>query len=83
MAVKIRLTRRGDKKSPFYRLVAADSKIARDAKYLENLGTYNPMVEPSEIKLNADRVKYWLSVGAQPTETAKELLIKANVIARK
>ena len=83
MAVKIRLTRMGDKKSPFYRVVAADSRCARDGNYIENLGTYNPLKEPFEINLKEDRVQYWLSCGAQPTETAKELLIKANLIKTK
>ncbi len=80
MAVKIRLTRLGDKKSPFYRVVAADSRCARDGKYIENLGTYNPLKQPFEINLKEERVKYWLSTGAQPTETAKELLVKANIL---
>lgn len=82
MAVKIRLTRMGAKKAPFYRLVATDSRVARDGKCIENLGTYNPMVEPAEIKLNTERVKYWLSVGAQTTETAKELLIRDGILER-
>jgi len=80
MSVKIRLTRLGDKHTPFYRLVAADSRCARDGKVIENLGTYNPMKTPSEVKINAERVKYWLGVGAIPTETAKELLIKEKLI---
>ena len=73
MAVKIRLTRLGDKKSPFYRMVVADSRCARNGKYIENLGTYNPLKQPFELKLNKERVEYWLSVGATPTETAREL----------
>ncbi len=83
MAVKIRLTRMGDKKSPFYRLVAADSRTARDGKYIENLGTYNPLVTPAKIDLNKERVEYWLGCGATPTDTAKELLIKEGIIAAK
>lgn len=82
MAVKIRLTRMGAKKSPYYRLVATDSRVARDGKCIENLGTYNPMVNPAEIKLNTERVQYWLSVGAQTTDTAKELLIRTGLIER-
>jgi len=83
MAVKIRLTRLGDKDAPFYRLVATDSRVARDAKYIENLGTYNPLLENDNLKINNERVAYWLSVGAQPTQTAKELLVKAGLIAKK
>ncbi len=83
MAVKIRLTRMGDKKAPFYRMVVADSRCARDGKYIENLGTYNPLKEPFELNLNKERVAYWLGVGATPTETAKELLIKDGLIAGK
>lgn len=83
MAVKIRLTRLGDKKSPFYRLVAADSRCARNGKCIENLGTYNPLKAPFELNLKKDRVQYWLSVGATPTETARELLIKEGLIEAK
>lgn len=82
MAIKIRLTRKGDKKSPFYRVVVADSRCARDGSYIENLGTYNPLVNPAEIKLKKDRVEYWLKVGAQPTDTAKELLIKEGLVEK-
>jgi len=80
MAVKIRLTRMGDRHSPHYRLVVADSRCARDGKVIESLGYYNPMVNPAEVKLDADRVKHWLGVGAIPTDTAKELLIKEKLI---
>ena len=83
MAVKIRLTRMGAKKAPFYRLVATDSRVARDGKCIENLGTYNPMVEPAAVNINAERVKYWLSVGAQLTDTAKELIVKEGIIEKK
>lgn len=82
MAVKIRLTRLGDKKSPFYRVVVADSRVARDGKVIENVGTYNPLVTPAEVKLNGDRVKYWLAQGAQPTETARTLLVKEGIMAQ-
>lgn len=82
MAVKIRLTRMGAKKAPYYRLVATDSRVARDGKCIENLGTYNPMVEPAEIKLNKERINYWLSVGAQTTDTAKELLVRDGILER-
>lgn len=80
MAVKIRLTRLGDKKSPFYRVVVADSRVARDGKYIEQLGTYNPLKTPAEIKLDAEKAKKWLGNGAEPTETAKALLQTAGII---
>ncbi len=80
MAVKIRLTRLGDKKSPFYRVVVADARVARDGKYIEQIGTYNPLTNPAEIKINAEVAKKWLANGAQPTETAKSLLQTAGII---
>lgn len=83
MATKIRLTRMGDKKTPFYRVVVADSRCARNGSYIENLGTYNPMVNPAEIKLNKERVDYWLKNGAQMSETAKELLVKSGIVEKK
>ena len=83
MAVKIRLARMGDKHSPVYRVVVADSRSARDTKAIEVLGTYNPLTNPAQINLNADRVKYWLGCGAIPTETAKELLVKQEFIKAK
>jgi small subunit ribosomal protein S16 len=83
MATKIRLTRLGDKKTPFYRVVVADSRCARNGSYIENLGTYNPMVNPAEIKLNKERVDYWIKTGAQMSETAKELLVNAGIIEKK
>jgi small subunit ribosomal protein S16 len=72
--VKLRLTRKGAKKRPFYRVIAADSRVRRDGPFLEILGTYNPLTEPSEIKINIERAKYWLGHGAQPTPTVKKLL---------
>ena len=83
MAVKIRLTRLGDKKSPFYRVVVTDSRKARDGAYIENIGTYNPLVNPAEVKINEERAKYWIAQGAQPTETARNLLVKTNVLTAK
>ena len=80
MAVKIRLTRMGDKKSPFYRVVVADSRTARDGKVIEQIGTYNPLKNPAEININAELAKKWLANGAQPTETAKSILQTAGVI---
>lgn len=81
MAVRIRLTRLGDKKSPFYRVVVADSRTSRDGKVIDKLGTYNTLVDPAEVKIDVEKAKDWLSKGAQPTETAKTVLVKAGVIA--
>jgi small subunit ribosomal protein S16 len=72
--VKLRLTRKGAKKRPFYRVIATDSRVRRDGTFLEILGTYNPLTDPSDIKINTERAKYWLSQGAQPTPTVKKLL---------
>ena len=82
MAVKIRLTRLGDKKSPFYRVVVSDSRVARDGKYIDLLGTYDPLKNPAEIKPDAEKAKKWLSNGAQPTDTAKSLLVQAGIIEK-
>lgn len=79
MAVKIRLTRKGTKKKPFYRIVAADVEAPRDGRFLENLGTYDPMQDPAAITLKEDRVKYWLGEGAEPTTTVKSILKKEGV----
>ncbi len=78
--VKIRLTRMGDKKSPFYRIIVADSRAPRDGKFIDIVGTYNPLVEPAEIKLNEEKVKHWLSVGALPTDTVKAMFVNAGII---
>lgn len=80
MAVKIRLTRLGDKKSPFYRVVVTDSRKARDGEYIEKLGTYNPLTTPAEVKLNVERAQYWLNTGAQPTETARTILVNQGLL---
>ena len=76
--VKIRLRRMGAKKSPFYRIVVADSHNARDGRFIEEIGTYNPLTSPSEIKIDMERAKYWIANGAQPTDTVKALLKKAE-----
>lgn len=76
--VKIRLTRMGSHKRPFYRLIVADSRARRDGPFIEILGTYNPKRD-SETKINVERAKYWLEQGAQPTEIAKKLLQKAGL----
>ena len=78
MAVKIRLARGGAKKRPFYRIVAADARAPRDGRFLEKLGTYNPMTEEGTLELDRARVDYWLGVGAQPTATVSRLLRKAD-----
>ncbi len=80
MAVKIRLTRMGDKKSPFYRIVVTDSRKARDGAYIEKLGTFNPLVDPADIKLDVELTKKWLSNGAQPTETARTILVREGIL---
>ena len=74
MAVKLKLTRMGSKKHPFYRVVAANDETRRDGRPLAYLGYYNPMVDPAEVKLDADKVKEWLARGAQPTDTVRALL---------
>jgi len=78
--VKIRLRRMGAKKSPFYRIVVADSRYPRDGRFIEEIGTYNPLTEPSEVKVDADKVKEWLAKGAQPTDTVKNLFKKNGVL---
>ena len=78
--VKIRLHRMGAKKSPFYRIVVADSRAPRDGRFIEELGTYNPLCDPAEVKVDGERVQYWVKNGAQPTDTVKSLLKKAGAI---
>ncbi|GHU65371.1 30S ribosomal protein S16 [Clostridia bacterium] len=80
MAVKIRLRRMGAKKKPFYRIIVADSRSPRDGRFIEELGTYDPLQEPSVIKVNAEKAQKWISNGAQPTETVKKLLKTAGVL---
>ncbi|NCB48460.1 MAG: 30S ribosomal protein S16 [Clostridia bacterium] len=80
MAVKIRLTRMGDKKSPFYRIVVADSRTSRDGKVIESLGFYNPLIENDNLKLDLEKTAKWLANGAQPTETARTLLVRAGAV---
>ena len=77
--VKIRLTRLGSHKKPFYRVIVTDSRARRDGPFIEILGTYDPLKEPSEIKLDLDRAKSWLQKGAQPTDTARKLMQKAGL----
>ncbi len=81
MSVKIRLARHGANKKPFYRIVIADSESPRDGKFLENVGTYNPLVDPVQVSLKQDRIKYWIDQGAIPTDTVKSLLKKKGFFA--
>lgn len=80
MAVKMRLTRIGAKKAPFYRVIVADSRSPRDGRFIDTIGTYNPLTNPVEIKIDAEKAKKWLGNGAQPTETVKSLLKKSGIV---
>ncbi len=80
MSVKIRLKRMGMKKKPFYRVVVADIRSPRDGRFIEEIGYYDPMTEPSTIKIDAEAAKKWLQNGAQPTDTARALLKKSGII---
>ena len=80
MAVKIRLRRMGAKKAPYYRIVVADSRYPRDGRFIEEIGFYNPMVEPAEVKVDAVKAKKWIANGAQPTDTVKALFKKNEVL---
>ena len=82
MSVKIRLARHGAKKRPFYRIVIADSESPRDGRFLETVGTYNPLPDPAEISLKEERVRYWIDQGALPTNTVKNILKKEGVFAK-
>ena len=79
MAVKIRLTRMGSKKKPFYRMVVADSRAPRDGKFIDQIGTFNPLLESNQVKLDAEKANHWLNNGAQPTDTVKALFKKHGV----
>ncbi len=79
MAVKIRLRRMGAKKSPFYRIVVADSRYPRDGRFIEEIGTYNPLTDPATVEVDAEAAKKWLANGAQPTDTVKALLKKNGI----
>ncbi|KAA3661260.1 MAG: 30S ribosomal protein S16 [Calditrichaeota bacterium] len=82
MAVRLRLRRMGKKKQPFYRIVVIDSRAKRDGKYLEKIGTYNPIKEPAEFAVDTERALYWLGVGAQPSDTVRTLLRKTGIMLR-
>ena len=78
--VKIRLRRMGAKKAPYYRIIVADSRSPRDGRCIEEIGTYDPLTEPATIAVDAEKAQQWIKNGAQPTDTVKALLIKANVL---
>lgn len=78
--VKIRLRRMGAKKAPFYRVVVADSRFPRDGRFIEEIGIYNPCVEPAEVRIDADRAKDWMQKGAQPSETVRRLMKNAGIL---
>ena len=80
MAVRIRLKRMGAKKRPFYRIVVADSRAPRDGRFIETLGTYNPLTNPAALNLKADRVRLWLSRGASPSDTVKHILARQGLL---
>ena len=80
MAVKMRLRRMGAKKAPFYRVIVADSRSPRDGRFIEEIGYYNPLTNPAEIKIDAEKAKTWIANGAQPTETVKALLKKNGIV---
>lgn len=82
MAVKIRMRRMGAKKRPFYRLVIADSRAPRDGRFIEEVGYYNPLSNPKEIKLDEDRILEWLQQGAQPSDTVRSLLSNAGIMTK-
>jgi small subunit ribosomal protein S16 len=82
MSVKIRLARYGAKKRPYYRIVVADSESPRDGRFLESVGTYNPLQEPAEVSLKTDRIKYWMGQGALPTDTVKSILRKEGLFSK-
>ena len=82
MAVKMRLTRLGDKKSPFYRIVIADSRTARDGSYIDKVGHYNPIANPAEIVIDKEKATDWLKKGVQPTDTVKNILINEGVLPK-
>ena len=80
MAARIRLTRKGTKKKPFYRIVVAHSEAPRDGKFLEIIGTYNPLTDPAEIQIDPERLREWLDRGAQPTDTVRSLIKQKGLL---
>ena len=82
MAVKIRLKRMGSKRNPFYRIVVADSRSPRDGRFIETVGTYNPVVDPAEVKVDEESVLKWLANGAQPSDTIRNILSKEGIMKK-
>ena len=82
MSVKIRMSRMGSKRKPFYRIVVADSRMPRDGRFIEEVGYYNPLTNPDEVKLEEDKIFEWLEKGAQPSDTVSSLLSKAGLMTR-
>ncbi len=82
MSVKIRMRRMGSKRKPFYRVVVADSRMPRDGRFIEEVGYYNPLTNPDEVKLEEDKIFEWLEKGAQPSDTVRSLLSKAGLMTR-
>ena len=82
MAVKIRLKRMGSKKNPFYRMVVADSRSPRDGRYIEVVGTYNPVVQPAAVKVEEEKVLGWLAIGAPPSDTVRNILSKEGIMKK-
>ncbi|MBQ2712117.1 MAG: 30S ribosomal protein S16 [Clostridia bacterium] len=82
MAVKMRLTRMGDKRSPFYRIVVCDARVARSGEYIDKIGHYNPIMNPAEVVINAEKAKEWLAKGVQPTDTVRQLLIDQGILPK-
>ncbi|WCN39065.1 30S ribosomal protein S16 [Aneurinibacillus uraniidurans] len=82
MAVKIRLKRMGQKKAPFYRVVVADSRAPRDGRFIEEIGTYNPVAQPAIVEINEEKAMQWLSTGAQPTDTVRSLFRKQGLLQK-
>ncbi len=80
MAVKMRLRRMGAKKAPFYRVIVADERSPRDGKFIDEIGYYNPLTNPADVKIDAEKAQKWLANGAQPTETVKSLLKKSGIV---
>ena len=80
MAVKMRLRRMGAKKAPFYRVIVADERSPRDGRFIDEIGYYNPLTNPAEVKIDAEKAEKWLNNGAQPTETVKSLLKKSGIV---
>jgi small subunit ribosomal protein S16 len=82
MSVKIRLKRMGQKKAPFYRVVVADSRSPRDGRFIEEIGTYNPVTQPAQINIQEDRAIHWLQTGAQPSDTVRNLFSKTGILKK-